>query len=262
MIIAFFFLFGGVLGSFALWIVQTYVNEASYLRARSCCPHCEKSLCAYDMVPVFSYIVLHGKCRYCGEYISAVYFITEIFCGLCSTTVYIFFGISAVTCILLLLLLFLFTISLVDYYLTILPDVMLFPAFLIFPLLFIFFELLSPKDALLGLLIAFGSSASLRGAFFLLRKKEGLGLGDVKLFALAGALCGPQLLPQIFFLSASLALLVLLGLLAVGKMDRETIWRCRVPFGPFIAISIFIAILLRQAGTHGLTGMTWTCVSA
>ncbi len=252
MMMAVFFLLGGGLASFALWLAQTYANGASWLRARSRCPHCGKNLCAYDMIPVFSYLLLRGKCRHCGKQISAVHLMTESLCGLLSTAIYACFGMSSATIILLLLLLFLFTISLVDCYSTLLPDVMLLPAFLIFPPLFVFCDFLSAGDALTGFLTALGSSAGLRSAFFLLRRKEGLGLGDVKLFALAGALCGWQLLPLIFFLSAGLALLALVGLLATGRMDSRAIWRCRFPFGPFIAASLVSVFLLRQVSAQAL----------
>lgn len=252
MMTAFFFLLGGGLTSFALWLAETYASGASWLRARSCCPHCRKNLCAYDMIPVFSYLLLRGKCRHCGKRIPAVHLMTESAGGLFSAAIHACFGMSSTTIVLLLLLLFLFTISLVDWYITILPDVMLLPAFLVFPPFFVFCGLLSAGDALTGFLIALGSSAGLRSAFFLLRKKEGLGLGDVKLFALAGALCGWQLLPLLFFLSAGFALLGLAGLLAVGRMNSRTIWSCRLPFGPFIAASTVGVILLRQTSAQAL----------
>ena len=252
MIMAFFFLLGGCLASFSLWLAQTYVNGTSYFRARSHCPQCGKALCAYDMIPVFSYLVLKGKCRHCQKPIPLLYLATEVLCGLFATAIYSSFGLHAQTFLLLALLFLLFTVSLVDYYITILPDCMLLPAFLVFPPLFIACGLITTSEALTGFLVALGSSAGLRAAFYLLRKKEGLGMGDVKLFALAGALCGWQLLPLLFFLSASLALLVVAGLHVAGKVDSRALWRYRIPFGPFIAASTLGVILLRQIGAYAL----------
>ena len=252
MMMLFFFLVGGGLASFSLWFAQTYVNGTSYFRARSCCPHCGKNLCTYDMIPIFSYLLLRGKCRHCQQQISLLYLTAEVMCGLFAAAIYVCFGISPATFVLLLLLLVLFTASLVDYFVTLLPDVMILPALLIFPPLFIICGLLTIEDALLGFLIAFTITAGLRTVFFLLRKKEGLGLGDIKLFALAGALCGWQFLPLLFFMSASLALLAMAGLLVLGKVNRQMIWRYRLPFGPFIAASLLCVILLRQTATSSL----------
>lgn len=252
MILAFFFLLGGCLASFSLWLAQTYVNDTSYFRARSHCPQCGKALCAYDMIPVFSYLVLRGRCRHCQKPIPRMYLATEILCGLLSMAIYSFFGVHCQTFLLLALLFLLFTVSLVDYHITILPDCMLLPAFLVFPPLFIYCGLITTREALTGFLVALGSSAALRAAFYLFRKKEGLGLGDVKLFALAGALCGWQFLPLLFFFSASLALLVLAGLHVAGRVDSHEVWRYRLPFGPFIAASTLGIILLRQTGAYPL----------
>lgn len=252
MMMVFFFFLGGCLASFSLWLAQTYVNDTSYFRTRSCCPQCGKALCPYDMIPVFSYLFLKGKCRRCGAPIPLIYLATEVLFGLFSMAIYFLFGMHSQTILLLALLLLLFTISLVDYYITILPDCMLLPSFLVFPPLFIYCGLITAADALSGFLAAFICSAGLRAVFYLLRKKEGLGLGDVKLFALAGALCGRQFLPLLFFLSASLALLVLAGLYATGRVEGHTLRHYRLPFGPFIAASLFIVILLHRIGAYSL----------
>lgn len=250
--LALFFLLGGCLASFSLWLAQTYVDGTSYFRARSQCPRCGRTLAARDMIPVFSYLLLKGKCRFCQKPIPLVYLATEVLCGLCAAAIYAVCGLQAQTFLLLALLFLLLTVSLVDYAITILPDCMLLPAFLVFPPLFVCCGLLTAGEALTGFLAGLGSSAGLRAAFYLLRGKEGLGMGDVKLFALAGALCGWQLLPLLYFISASLALLVVAVLYAAGRLDRRALRHYRIPFGPFIAASTLGVILLRLMGACSL----------
>ena len=246
-----FFLVGGTLASFSLWLAQTYVSGGSYVRARSCCPHCGATLGARDLVPVFSYLLLRGRCRHCGHRIAPLYVLTEALCGAIAVVIYWITGLTPITGLFLLLLLFLLTLSLVDWFCTLLPDVMVLPALLIFPVLFVSFGRLSASDALWGLLAGFASSAGLRSLFFWIRKKEGLGFGDVKLFALAGALCGWPYLPLLFFLSASLALLIMGGLFLSGSIPRQELLRYRLPFGPCIAASLLVAMLLREVGIYG-----------
>lgn len=199
------------------------------------CPKCKHPLAARDNIPVFGWLFLRGRCRYCGEPISAQYPLVELLAGVCSALVVWRFGptMGAVTG--LALTYFLIALSGIDARTQYLPDE------LNYPLLWIGLGLalipswqalpVSPSSAILAALIGYLSLWSVYWLFKLLTGKEGMGHGDFKLLAALGAWMGPIALLPIIMLSSLIGAIVGGSLMAFRKHDRNV----PIPFGPYIA---------------------------
>jgi leader peptidase (prepilin peptidase) / N-methyltransferase len=210
-IIVFFFLFGIVIGSFLNVCITRIPEEVSIVAPASRCPKCGTPIKPYDNIPVFAWLWLRGKCRTCGAPISPMYPLVELATGLLFVACYLEFGITqaAVKWIFLICLLIILTIT--DLRVRLLPDVVTWPgfaagllfsafvpsndgtAFLVCWKIFHRFpseRVIGVLDALLG--AAFGSLLLWGAAtvYKLVRHREGMGLGDVKMMLMVGAFLG------------------------------------------------------------------------
>lgn len=195
---ALFFLYGLCIGSFLNVIIYRLPIGLSIAKGRSMCPQCGHTLHAPDLVPLFSFLALRGKCRYCGGAISgrypAVEGLTGLAFGLCAAV----YGMSLYAVLLCVYASALITASFIDLDHTYIPDgVHLLIAALAVLSLFTG-PSLPPLERLLGLLPA---------AVMLLLSllTGGIGGGDIKLMAASGLLLGWQLVLPAFFLAYLLA---------------------------------------------------------
>jgi leader peptidase (prepilin peptidase) / N-methyltransferase len=203
----FFFLFGIVIGSFLNVCIARIPEGQSVVTPASHCPRCEKPIQFYDNIPVLSWFLLRGKCRNCQLPISLMYPIVEFLTGAFFVLTYYSFGVTLPTFKFLILGCLLIILVATDIAYRILPDAVNWFGFglaLAFatrvpPGGFSEFWLrprhISPlvmgvMDALLG--AAFGSMLLLMAAtlYKLVRKREGMGMGDVKMMAMVGAFLG------------------------------------------------------------------------
>jgi len=240
-ITAIVFVIGLVIGSFSNVCIYRIPRNESLIRPGSHCPQCSKPIQFYDNIPVISYMILQGKCRYCGKQIPFQYPLVELLTGLLYLSFYLFFGLQLVTFVYMLLGTVLIIITFIDLKEKIIPDVVSYP-FIIIGFLFSFFRKdLTPMNSFLGILAGGGSLFLIAVAGTYLFKKEAMGGGDVKLAAMIGAFLGWQLtllsLFFGFFLGAIIGIIVLV--LSKGKSEI-------VPFGPFIAVGTIIAIFWGQ----------------
>jgi len=233
----FSFLFGLAVGSFLNVCIYRIPLKKSIVNPPSSCPQCGSRIRWYDNIPLFSYLLLLGRCRHCHTRISLRYPLVEFVVGLLSVVLFIRSGPT-----LQYLFLFLFTAALVaiafiDLDHKIIPDVISLPGILV-GLAFSFFPSAgnSPVEALIG---AVGGAAFLLlvgMAFEKATGREGMGGGDVKLLGMIGAWMGWKALPFIILLS-SFTGAVIGGLsLAVSRQGM----RSRIPFGPFLALGALI----------------------
>ncbi len=237
MVIAFFFLFGIVIGSFLNVCIARIPEELSIVSPGSRCPRCKTPIKPYDNVPVFAWLWLRGKCRACGLPISPMYPLVELFTGLLFVGCYLDFGITQATVKWLFFICLIIILSVTDLRVRLLPDVITWPGFaagLLFsaivppndgvvPLLSLrFFHQLPPErflgflEALLG--AAFGSFLLWGAAtmYKLVRGREGMGMGDVKMMLMVGAFLGVRNA----FLTILLGTLLgsILGVAVIGAM--------------------------------------------
>lgn len=233
------FFLGLCLGSFAnVWIVRWPMGE-SVVIPRSFCRSCQTQIVWYDNIPLISYFLLKGKCRSCSARIGIRYPLVELLTGILFLLVYLKYGLTITT-----LELFLFTFGLVacsfidlDHFL--LPDKLTISGILIgFAGSFLNPDR-SVMDSFLGIVVGGGFLWALASLYFMFRKQEGLGGGDIKLLAWIGAVLGWKAIPFVIIV-ASLSGSIIGALQSLqGKDGLKT----AIPFGPYLAVAAMIYIL-------------------
>lgn len=203
------------------------------------CPHCAHEIKPWENIPVISYLFLRGKCSSCKAPISLRYPLIELACGLLSAYIAWHFGFTWQAGAMLLLTWGLLAMSLID------ADHQLLPDSLVLPLLWLgliansFGLFTSLEDALWGAIAGYLSLWSVYWLFKLITGKEGMGYGDFKLLAMLGAWGGWQVLPLTILLSSLVG--AVLGLIMLRLRNAET--STPIPFGPYLAIAGWIALL-------------------
>ena len=207
----YFFLFGTVIGSFLNVCITRIPEDVSIVSPGSRCPKCKTAIKFYDNVPVFAWIWLRGKCRSCGEPISVMYPLVELATGLLFVAAFLEYGITQATVKWLFFTCLIIVLTITDLRVRLLPDLVTWPGFAAGLVLSAFVppsggfgqalsrrllhQALQPNaaglvDAILG--AAFGSFLlwGLAAGYKFVRKREGMGMGDVKMMAMVGAFVG------------------------------------------------------------------------
>jgi leader peptidase (prepilin peptidase) / N-methyltransferase len=201
------------------------------VREPSHCPHCKHPLSALDNIPLFGWLLLRGRCRYCQAKISIQYPLVELLSGVLSAVIVWKFGPSWAALAGLALTWTLIALSGIDFRTQLLPDQLTFPLLWLGLLLSLLPMFVTAPASILAAAIGYLSLWSVYWAFKLLTGKEGMGHGDFKLLAALGAWMGPVALLPIILLSSLIGALVGGTLIALRKHEREI----PMPFGPFIA---------------------------
>lgn len=265
-IIALFVIFFGLMiGSFLNVCIYRLPRGESVVTPRSHCPGCNHLVAAYDNVPLFSYLLLGGKCRHCRTRISPVYFFVELATGLLFLFLFLIFGPTLWFIKFAVFGALLMVLTITDWQTRLLPDRVTFPG-MILGLLFsqvvpvgdgtgafiarlcgiagIPWRAGSLLDSLLGALVGGGLLYALAEVYFRLRHKEGMGLGDVKMMAMAGFFLGLKLVLFTIWI-ASVAGALLGGSFIL--LSRKN-WRAfEIPFGTFLGVAaLFVVIWGKQ----------------
>ena len=211
------------------------------------CPQCGHSIKPWDNTPVLSYLLLRGKCSSCKTPISKRYPLVELTCGLLSAYIAWHFGFTWQTGGMLLLTWGLLAMSLIDADHQLLPDALVLPLLWLGLILNHFGLFTSLEDALWGAVAGYLSLWSVYWLFKLITGKEGMGYGDFKLLAMLGAWGGWQVLPLTILLSSLVG--AVLGLIMLRLRNAET--STPIPFGPYLAIAGWIALLWGEQITSG-----------
>jgi leader peptidase (prepilin peptidase) / N-methyltransferase len=232
------FLLGLVLGSFMNVCIYRIPEKMSIVNPGSRCRTCSAAVRWYDNVPLLSYLILRGRCRQCREPIGFRYPLVEALAGLLSLALFLRHGLSLAYIHLLLFSLSLVVISFIDLDHMIIPDILSIPGIIIGIPASLLVPYISPLDSLIGIIAGGGSFYLIACGYSLLRGKEGMGGGDIKLIAMIGAWIGWRALPIVVLLSALAgALIGGIFLVASGKGART-----RIPFGPFLALGAMIYV--------------------
>lgn len=228
---AFAGIFGLVFGSFYNVVGLRVPKKESIVTPPSHCVSCNRRLIAIDLVPVFSYIFLRGKCRTCGAKVSPIYAITELVTGILFAFAMWKIGLTWELAVALLFISLLVIINVSDIAYMLIPDKIL----LFFLPFLIIGRILSPLepwwDSLVG--AAIGFSILLLIAVI---SKGGMGGGDIKLFLLIGLVLGTIDTLLTLFLASFIGMIIGLIVLKISGKGRKT----PVPFGPSIAIAAII----------------------
>lgn len=228
------FIFGIVLGSFYNVVAYRLPKGESLIKPASHCPKCNHQLGASELVPIFSYLFLGGKCKNCKSKISPFYMIFELITGLLFSLSYLVFDFSIDFYIAIIFSSMAVIVFISDYQTMIIPDEVLIVASILLTICMYIkggFPLLG--ESLLGGLIAFGSMFLIKIIGDFLFKKESMGGGDIKLLFVFGLVIGFEMAIISIFLAAFIALPVSLIILFTKKSNV-------IPFGPFLCISALL----------------------
>lgn len=246
-----FFVFGAVIASFSNVVIYRWPKGMSVVKPRSTCPHCNKLIPFYLNIPILGWIALRGKTACCKNKLSPAYLIIELVGGLSFLITYWKFGLSWVAieyCIFMAMALPCFVIDLKHY---LLPDVYTIPGTAIGILGSFLVPTRSPLEAALGALVGGGVFWLTAWGYKTWRKKEGMGLGDVKLLAWLGALGGLGAVWSIIFISCFLGSIVGFWLILTKKGGRDT----AIPFGPFLIVAALIVFFYPGISKFGVLGL-------
>jgi leader peptidase (prepilin peptidase)/N-methyltransferase len=230
---------GLLVGSFLNVVAWRLPRRESLVRPRSKCPGCGVQVSAYDNIPLVSWLLLRGRCRHCGESISARYPIVEATTAALYIAVVLAAGSTRELVLGLLLVTFLVPIALIDLDHRRIPNALTAPAALAAVAAVAVIEPSFLPEALVA-----GAAA---GGFFLLAAlayPRGMGMGDVKLAGVLGLYLGRTVAPSIFI---ALVAGVLVGALVIARKGAQDGRKTAVPFGPFLALGALVGLLAGDA---------------
>ena len=243
----FVIILGGLWGSFANVCIYRLPLDKGVVSGRSYCPKCKKQITWKDNIPIISYFLLNGKCRKCKKQISSQYALVEFLSILFFTIIYFLYGITLTTLLLMILSLSFIIIFFIDLKHFIIPNEITFSMMALG-----FLKSFDPNlnslfpnyiNSLIGGLLGYGIIWSIIYFYKQVRKKEGMGLGDAKLFAVIGFWFGWLAIPFIIFLSSILALLSVVPSLLKNLRTMSS----QIPFGPYIIIGTLIYLFFENS---------------
>ena len=239
------FLFGAVVGSFLNVCIVRIPRGDSIVHPPSHCQGCKNPIRFYDNIPLVSYIVLLGRCRFCGERISRRYFFVELLMACLAVALYYQFGFSLAFLASFIFVAALIVISFIDLDVRIVPDVISLPGIvggLLFSVVARYvindpFEIIpSPLSALIGVLVGGGFLLALAWAYEAFTGVEGMGGGDIKLLAMIGAFLGWTSIPFTLFFASLTGSVIGLGFMISKGVGR----RFALPFAPFLCLGALV----------------------
>lgn len=241
-----FLVYGLLVGSFLNVCILRIPSSVSIVFPASRCNSCHHPLYWYHNIPVLSFIFLGGKCGFCKTKLSIRYPIIELLSAFLAYLTFQHFGKVLPSFLWFSFFISpLLVMSVIDLDHYIIPDEISLPfigvGFLVQQVLHHFKNpldhfLFSAKGALLGFLFLFLISE----IYERVRKREGLGFGDVKLAAMLGAFLGWKALLSLFFLASFLGSLIGILMMIFGRGRLSTM----LPFGPFLSAAALIQLLI------------------
>ena len=242
----FLIIIGGLWGSFANVCIVRLPENKGVVSGRSNCPKCKKQINWYDNIPIISYFILNGKCRKCKKPILFQYVVVELLSIVSFVTIYLIYGFSFTTLLLIILSLGFIIIFFIDLKHFIIPNVLTF-SLMIVGFVKSFDPNLNPIfpnfiNSLIGGIFGYFVIWSIIYFYKQVRKKEGMGLGDAKLLSAIGFWFGWISIPFVIFLSSIIALLFVIPSLIKKSKKLSS----QIPFGPYIIIGTLIYLIFES----------------
>lgn len=243
-------LFGLAFGSFLNVCISRLPRGESIVRPRSRCPACRQPIDARDNIPILSWAMLRGRCRNCGWHIPWRYPLVELAMAALFLLNYLTFGLTfeaegmAALCFLLL------GLAVMDAETLLLPNVFTLPGIS----LGVLYSALHGgwRQGIFAIIYAIAAVILIlliRGAYWLVRRQEGMGLGDAKLLAMIAAWLGPWQALLVLFLGVLAA--ALFGLIWMALKRHDAARHLQIPFGSFLCAAAIYAIF------HGQPIIAW-----
>jgi len=247
----FFFIFGSIIGSFLNVCIVRMPYEKSVVTPRSHCVHCKKTIPWYDNIPFVSYLLLKGRCRFCGTAISFRYFLVELVTGLSFVGMYSYYKLDPILWPYLVMICGFIVATFVDFEHRIIPDEIsvggMF-AGLLFSLLIPKLHHIDPMYtqgiaahfqsfgwSVVGVLVGGGSIYLMGLLGDVIFKKESMGGGDVKLMAMVGAFLGWKYALLTFFIAPFFGAVY-------GIVEKIRTKDSAIAYGPFLVVGALITM--------------------
>jgi len=234
-------LFGLAIGSFLNVCIYRIPLGQSIVHPPSRCTGCGQALRWHHNVPVASWLLLRGRCAFCGAGISARYPAVELLTGVVFALHALVFEPGPLLLVRLAFAAVLIVLAFIDIDHRILPDSMTLTGI---PLGVLAAVWLPPgwRDSLLGVVVGGGSLWLIAEAYYRWRKIEGMGMGDVKMLAMIGAVLGWRAVVVTLVLSSFSGALV--GVLMMSRAKDGM--RYALPFGTFLSLGALVASLVGE----------------
>ncbi|MCK5817691.1 MAG: prepilin peptidase [Psychromonas sp.] len=215
------------------------VNVFNLVVPRSRCSKCNQTIGMKENIPVVSWFILKGKCKYCRAKISARYPAIELLTAILSVVVTLSIPLGWPLLFALILTWILIVLSFIDIDTMLLPDEITLP--LLWSGLIVNFwgMFANIQAALLGAIFGYLILWVIFWVFKLLTGKEGMGYGDFKLFAALGAWFGWQALPAIILVSTLTGAVISIGIILFSQYKRDK----SIPFGPYLSLAGWVYLL-------------------
>jgi leader peptidase (prepilin peptidase)/N-methyltransferase len=236
-------IFGAIIGSFLNVCICRLPKDESIVSPGSHCPQCKNPIRVYDNIPLVSYVLLGGKCRYCRRPISMQYPLVEGVTALASFSMFMKFGPSFQYLYFFAFLCSLIVITVIDLYHQIIPDVISLPGIAVGLLGAFALPQRSFLQAFVGMLLGGGSLFVVATVYQWVLKREGMGGGDVKLLAMIGAFLGWKAVILTIVLSSLIGSVV--GILLMVAKGKD--FKYAIPFGPFLSLAAVLALFYGES---------------
>jgi len=239
------FIFGLIVGSFLNCVIYRLGEKKSFLKGRSFCPNCGHVLSWKDLIPIFSFLILRGKCRYCGKKISLQYPLIELFTGILFLATFYhlrdqLFSLQGIFTLfyywtILSSLIVIFVYDLKNY---LIEEKIVYFSILVCLIFNLIFSISEIKNKIL--------SSFFLGLFFLsivlVSKEKWMGIGDAKLSALIGIFLGwPKIIPALFF-SFFVGSIFGIFLIILKKKSLKS----EIPFAPFLVSGTIFSLFFGE----------------
>jgi len=238
---------GAIVGSFLNVVIHRYPREESIVFPGSHCPHCDAAIRWFDNIPIISFVILLGRCRACGAGIAWRYPLVELANALFYLAVFLRTGPTVAFVVVATIISMTIALIYIDADIQLLPDIIDVPGIAIglgvgalglgvlHPDLILADSLL---DSLFGALLGAAIPLVIIGTYWLIRHAEGMGMGDVKMLAMIGAVTGWRAVPGVLLGASVTGALIVLP---AALRSRDGM-RLAIPFGVFLGIA-FLGVL-------------------
>jgi leader peptidase (prepilin peptidase)/N-methyltransferase len=231
------FPFGLALGSFMTVVTERVPAGVSVVSPRSRCPTCGAEIANKDNIPVLAWFLLRGRCRSCGSRISARYPLLELSTALLFSGAFLVYESLWVAIAVAFLLVLMPAIAAIDIQHRIIPNRLMYPALIAFPIYLTVAKLFGAPVDLVRMVLGF---ALYGGALFVVAiVSRGMGMGDVKLAALVGLVLGSLGLRYVGVAAGAAIVLGGVGAIVALLMGRGR--RSAIPFGPYLAAGAVVS---------------------
>jgi leader peptidase (prepilin peptidase)/N-methyltransferase len=237
------FYIGAIVGSFLNVLIYRVPRKKSIIKPRSYCPNCKHPIRFYDNLPIFSYLLLHGRCRHCRYHIPMRYPMVEILSGLIWLFLIGFNNVQITTFSSIILLEGLLVLAWIDGHYGFIPDKIIITLAFIGAFYYVLFDAEMFLSGVIGALIS--GSLMFLWAYFgeKVFKKPAIGGGDIKLVAVTGLFLGAKLTLLGLFLGFAVGGIFGLIKICQKKLQLKT----AVAFAPFLLVGVCLALLVGES---------------